>query len=198
MHIIGLTGGIACGKSSVSDILAFYGATIIDIDQIAHNLSKPGKKIFNVYLSHFGERILSENGTLNRRAIADIIYNDPTERAWINETSHPILHTALIEEMEICFDYGVNFLVLEIPLLFEAGWDDLADENWVVILNHQLQVKRLMRRDRLSRTKAELRIGAQMSQDERIARADVVIDNSEMREVTRDRIAALLSKRNLI
>lgn len=198
MHIIGLTGGIACGKSSVSDILAFYGATIIDIDQIAHKLSEPGEKIFNVYLSHFGERILSENGTLDRRSIADIIYKNPSERAWINETAHPILHTSLIEEIEICFDYGVRFLVMEIPLLFEAGWDDLADENWVVILKRQLQIKRLMRRDKLSRDEAKLRIDAQMSQDERVARADVVINNSEMREVTRDRIAALLSKRNLI
>ena len=198
MHIIGLTGGIACGKSSVSDILAFYGATVIDIDQIAHKLSEPDEKIFNAYISHFGERILSEDGTLDRRSIADIIYNDPNERAWINETSHPILHTALIEEIEICFDYGVNFLVLEIPLLFEAGWEDLSDENWVVILKRQLQIKRLMRRDKLSRDEAKLRIDAQMSQDERVARADVVIDNSEMREVTRDRIATLLSKRNLI
>ena len=198
MHIIGLTGGIACGKSSVSDILAFYGATVIDIDQIAHKLSEPDEKIFNAYISHFGERILSEDGTLDRRSIADIIYNDPNERAWINETSHPILHTALIEEIEICFDYGVNFLVLEIPLLFEAGWEDLSDENWVVILKRQLQIKRLMRRDKLSRDEAILRIDAQMSQEDRIARADVVINNSEMREVTRDRIAALLSKRNLI
>ncbi len=198
MHIIGLTGGIACGKSSVSDILAFYGATVIDIDQIAHKLSEPDEKIFNAYISHFGERILSEDGTLDRRSIADIIYNDPNERAWINETSHPILHTALIEEIEICFDYGVNFLVLEIPLLFEAGWEDLSDENWVVILKRQLQIKRLMRRDKLSRDEAKLRIDAQMSQEDRIARADVVINNSEMREVTRDRIAALLSKRNLI
>lgn len=198
MHIIGLTGGIACGKSSVARILEYYGAETIDIDVLAHDLSKPGEKLFNAYVSHFGKKILQTDGTLDRRAIGEIIFNDENERRWINETSHPILHTALIESMEDFFLQGTRLLVLEIPLLFEAGWEDLADENWVVILMRKFQIKRLMRRDNLKRGQAIARIASQMSEAERIARADVVIDNSEMRFVTRDRIADLLSKRNLL
>lgn len=198
MHIIGLTGGIACGKSAISETLEYYGAEVIDVDKLAHELSNPGEKIFQAYLSHFGKSILQEDGTLNRRQIGEIVFNNPAELQWINETTHPILHTALIERIEDFFKQGTRLLVLEIPLLFEAGWDDLADENWVVILKRQIQIKRLMRRDNLNRAQARARIDAQMSQADRIARADVVIDNSEMRFVTRDRIANLLAKRNLL
>ena len=177
MYIIGLTGGIACGKSSVAELLKKLGAKIFDIDRVTHELLKPGGELYDVYVRHFHRRILKENGEINRDIIAGIIFNNYKERRWINSVAHPILLNRTRDFLVECANNGEFLVVLEIPLLFEVGWEFLVDEVWAVYVSRSKQMWRLMQRDKVDWEDAELRINAQMSSEEIASRADVVINN---------------------
>ena len=161
MYIIGLTGGIACGKSSVAELLKKLGAKIFDIDRVTHELLKPGGELYDVYVRHFHRRILKENGEINRDIIAGIIFNNYKERRWINSVAHPILLNRTRDFLVECANNG-EFLV---------------DEVWAVYVSRSKQMWRLMQRDKVDWEDAELRINAQMSSEEIASRADVVINN---------------------
>ena len=184
MKIIGLTGGIACGKSTVSAYLKQKGAYIIDGDAIAKELSVPGKSIWKAYVEHFGDKILNSDKTLNRRLIGQIVFTDESEKAWMNNTMHPLIKQAIIEKIEKYKQNKVKVVVLDIPLLYEANWDKFADEVWVVKIDEQLQIKRIQNRDNLTKEEAISRIKAQMPVIEKAKRADVVIDSSNTPEIT--------------
>lgn len=184
MNIIGLTGGIACGKSTVSKILRSLGAKVIDADAVAHALSQPKQPLYDAYVARFGAEILTAQGTLDRAAIGRIIFKDPNVRAEIDAFAHPLIQAAVEQQMQaVCRNAPV--IVLDVPLLFEAGWEVLTDEIWVVSLSEAAQLMRLMERDpAMTEEEARARIAAQMPLSEKRARADVVIDNSGTKEET--------------
>ena len=178
MHVIGLTGGIACGKSAVSNALREAGACVLDADRLAHELAAPGGMLFQAYVEHFGRGVLREDGTLDRRAIGEIVFRNPGEREWIDRTSHPMLLDEVKRRLCTCEKRGHRVVILDVPLLFEAGWNVLCDEIWVVSLSMEIQLDRLMKRDNLTAEQAKARIASQMSLEEKCSRGDVVLDNS--------------------
>ena len=198
MKIIGLTGGIACGKSTVSTELRARGAAIIDADALAHELSQPHQPLFNAYVQRFGREIVTENGTLDRAAIARRVFADPAVRAEVDAIAHPLIRMAAEERLRAARDENKRAAVLDVPLLFEAGWDALADETWVVALPREEQLARLLARDKaMDAGEARARIAAQMPLAEKCARADVVIDNSGTVEEIREYIGKLWKERIL-
>ena len=198
MKIIGLTGGIACGKSTVSKALRALGAAIIDADALAHRLSRPNQPLFNAYVARFGQEIVTADGTLDRSALARLVFADPAVRAEVDAIAHPLIRTAAEECLRAAEREQKRAAVLDVPLLFEAGWDALADEVWVVALPPEEQLMRLLARDRtMSAGEAQARIAAQMPLAEKCARADVVIDNSRTKEETRKYIEKLWKERIL-
>lgn len=198
MKIIGLTGGIACGKSTVSTELRAHGAAIIDADALAHELSQPHQPIYNAYVERFGSEIVAADGTLDRAAIARRVFADPAVRAEVEAIAHPIIRRAAEERLRAARDENKRAAVLDVPLLFEAGWDALADETWVVALPREEQLARLLARDKaMDAGEARARIAAQMPLAEKCARADVVIDNSGTVEEIREYIGKLWKERIL-
>ena len=194
MYIIGLTGGIACGKSSVANIFRRYGAKTFDVDKVTHNLLQCGGELYNDYVKHFGDIILDEEGQINRKIIADIIFTDEDERLWVNSVAHPVILNRTRDFLVECMENGESLVVLEIPLLFEAGWEFLVDEIWAVYINIGKQRWRLRQRDGLTRVQAEIKINAQMSAKEIADRADVVINNSKPGPKVRKQINKLIEK----
>ena len=193
LYIIGLTGGIACGKSSVAWRLRKFGATTFDVDEMTRWLSLPGGVLFEIYVRHFGEKIVTADGVLDKKIIGEIIFNNPDEREWINSVAHPILLNCTRDFLVECNSAGTRLVVLEVPLLFEAGWEILCDEVWAVRVKRRTQVGRLMARDKLTAEQALARINSQMSTEEICSRADVVITNEgkvgkQIKAALRDRI----------
>ena len=198
MKIIGLTGGIACGKSTVSTELRALGAAIIDADALAHELSQPHRAIYNAYVERFGREIVAADGTLDRAAIARRVFADPAVRAEVDAITHPLIRMAAEERLRAARDENKRAAVLDVPLLFEAGWDALADETWVVALPREEQLARLLARDTsMDEGEARARIAAQMPLAEKCARADVIIDNSGTKEEIREYIGKLWKERIL-
>ena len=188
MNIIGLTGGIACGKSTVSHILKTLGATILDADKMAHALMQPKQPLYRSYVAHWGDKILTSQGTLDRRAIGALVFGDAEERAWLDRTAHPILEAELQHRLAQLRNQRASVVVLDVPLLFESGWDRYADEIWVASIPEHLQVERLMARNHLTEAEARARIASQMPLAEKCARADVVLDNSNTREALAEQV----------
>lgn len=198
MKIIGLTGGIACGKSTVSTELRALGAAIIDADALAHELSQPHQPLYNAYVQRFGREIVTADGMLDRVAIARRVFADPAVRAEVDAIAHPLIRMAAEERLRAARDENKRAAVLDVPLLFEAGWDALADETWVVALPREEQLARLLARDTsMDEGEARARIAAQMPLAEKCARADVIIDNSGTKEEIREYIGKLWKERIL-
>lgn len=196
MYILGLTGGISCGKSAVADILRRrVGAITLDIDKVTRWLLEPSGELFDIYVRHFGEYIVTKEGELNRKLIGEIIFNHPDERKWINSVAHPMLLNQARNFLVECSEMGARLVVLEVPLLFEAGWEHLFDEIWAVYTKRQIQIRRLMFRDNLTKQQALARIDSQMSREEICSRADVVIRNVGGRRIVNQQIIAALHGR---
>lgn len=193
MYIIGLTGGISCGKSAVAETLRrYFNAITLDIDKITRWLTEPGGVLFEIYVRHFGERIITDAGELDRKLIGEIIFNNPDERKWINSVAHPILLNYVRDFLVECSQVGAGLVVVEVPLLFEAGWEHLFDETWAVYTPLNFQIQRLMARDKLTEQQALARIKAQMPVEELCARADVKIRNVGGYKKIRQRVRAAI------
>lgn len=195
MFIIGLTGGIACGKSAVSEELQKLGATTLDIDEITFELLLPYGELFGIYVQHFGRYVVGEDGFLNKRLVGEIIFNHPDERAWINSVAHPVLLNHVRDYLELCQAEGHELVVVEVPLLFEAGWEFLFDETWAIAVKSSQQIWRLIQRDKLSYQQALARVNAQMPIAEICRRADVVISNKKNRSSLRKQVREALKGR---
>ena len=186
MVIAGLTGGIATGKSTVSEILATAGAIVIDADQIARDLVKKEFPAWNKIVSHFGPNVLQPNGEINRSALGDIIFNDPDKKEILNRIVHPYVRKEQDMQLEkIKKNQPDAVVILDVPLLVEAGWDKGLSEVIVVYAPEHIQLKRLIQRDRLSEAEALSRIRSQMPIEEKKTRASIVIDNSGTKAMTR-------------
>jgi dephospho-CoA kinase len=176
MLLVGLTGGIASGKSTVSAMLAERGAEVIDADHIARQVVMPGTHAWHKIRDHFGPGVLFPDGTIDRQALADIVFSDPAKLTVLNEITHPEIFARIADRLEAHHDQDV-VVVLDAALLIEAGLADGAD---VVVVTHsprEIQVERLAAKGMGSRD-AEARISAQLAPEKRLARADIVIDNT--------------------
>lgn len=188
MYVIGLTGGIASGKSTVSKMLAELGAFILDADKIAHEVMEPQKLAWYDIIKHFGEDILLSDQTINRNKLGEKIFNNENARKNLEAIMHPRIKQSLFEKITCFAQHGGNCLVLDVPLLYEVGWQDMADEIWVVYVDQDVQVQRLMERNGLSLEQAMVRIKSQMDLVEKAKYAHVVIDNNRDLSNTRSQV----------
>ena len=186
MIVAGLTGGIGTGKSTVSAIFKEAGAVIIDADKIAREVVEKGRPAWQEIVKHFGGDILQSNGNIDRKGLADIIFNDPQQKVRLNRIVHPFVIAETERRLkEIERDRPDSVVILDAPLLIEAGMARDLAEIIVVYAPETIQQQRLMARDRLSATEARARIRAQMPIEKKKARATVLIDNSASPAVTR-------------
>ena len=175
--IIGITGGIASGKSTVTNFLRQQGFQVVDADAVVHQLQKPGGRLFKALVQHFGQEIILENGELNRSLLASLIFSNPEEREWSRITQGEIireelatLRDQLVQTKEIFF--------MDIPLLFEQDYASWFDETWLVYVDRDVQVERLMKRDQLSQNEAESRLAAQWPLEKKKDLASHILDNN--------------------
>ncbi len=176
MKIIGLTGGIGSGKSTASQFLAELGATIIDADKIGHETFKPETEAWREVVAAFGQQIVAANGTIDRKKLGTIVFSNPEARARLNQIMHPRIYEVVRAQLAEYQRQGVSVVVLEAPLLVEAGWTSLVDEVWVTTAAEDTVLKRLRERTGLSEAESRARIRAQLPAGKRIREADVVID----------------------
>lgn len=177
MRIIGLTGGIASGKSTIARMLEKLGASVIDADQLSREVVMPGSQALTEIAKAFGPSILNQDGTLNRAALGRIIFADPESRRLLEAITHPAIASLAKVRLDSLERKGVEVVVYMAPLLIEAGVSGRVDEIWVVYVDTETQVMRLMARDGISREEALLRTGSQMPMDEKRHFGKVVIDN---------------------
>lgn len=175
-RLIGLTGGIATGKTTVSRYLEeTYHLPILDADIYAREAVKPGSPILEAIFARYEEQIRLDDGTLNRKHLGEIIFNDPDEKLWLESQIHPYVRTCFESQIK---QLDQDIIVLVIPLLFEVNMTDLVTEIWVVSCSEQQQIKRVMDRDNLTQEQAIARIKNQLPLRQKVAAADVVLDNS--------------------
>lgn len=176
---IGLTGGIATGKTTVSQYLVTqYRLPILDADGFARDAVQPGSIILDQIQRRYGDAIIQADGSLHRAALGQVIFADANERQWLEAQIHPVVRSALVHALQQPELQQSNIVVLDIPLLFESQMTDLASEIWVVTCRPEQQLQRLMQRNGLSQTAAEARIASQWPLKQKVSQADVVIDNS--------------------
>ncbi|MDP2948648.1 MAG: dephospho-CoA kinase [Chloroflexota bacterium] len=186
MFVIGLTGGIGSGKSTVSDMLRAKGAAILYADQIGHEVYRPGTPAWEQVVAAFGRQVVAAEGQIDRRKLGQIVFGDPQARQRLNAITHPPMRQMMADRLEELRQQGAQVVVLEAALLIEAGWADLTDEVWVTVVSPQVAAQRSMERSGLSRDQAEARIASQLSNDERVQRAQAVIDTDcSLEEVAR-------------
>ncbi|MEH2163349.1 MAG: dephospho-CoA kinase [Nostoc sp.] len=180
-RIIGLTGGIATGKTTVTNYLAgAYKVPILDADIYAREAVSLGSPILGAIAGRYGEQILLPDGSLNRQRLGEIIFNRQDERNWIDNLIHPDVRDRFLRAIT---QSSLQTLVLVVPLLFEAGMTDLVTEIWVMRCSQEQQIQRLIQRNHLTREQAQARINSQLPIEEKVAHADVVLDNSSTLEV---------------
>jgi dephospho-CoA kinase len=199
MTVIGLTGGIASGKSTVAGFLQESGAQIIDADRLGHRVYEPGSAGFQKVVNAFGHDLVAKDGTIDRRLLGGKVFGAPDQMERLTDIVWPeIRKLAAAEITDLKKKDRNSVIVLEAAVLLEAGWQDLVDEIWVVTVKVATAVERLMARNGLSEEQAMARVQSQMTTKERLEHADFKIDNSETLEDLRrrvDRQWKLLQKR---
>ncbi|MFO0147962.1 MAG: dephospho-CoA kinase [Microcystis sp.] len=175
-RIIGLTGGIACGKSTVSNYLEnIYKIPVLDADIYAREAVEKGSAILERIFQRYGRKVKTEDNSLNRQQLGEIIFNNPEEKIWLESQIHPYVRECFKRHLE---QLEAPIVVFSIPLLFEAKLTHLVTEIWVIYCSFEQQIQRLMTRNNLTREQAIARINNQMPLAEKIALADIVLDNS--------------------
>lgn len=178
MFTIGLTGGIGSGKSTVAQWFAKHGVPVLDADKTVHRLLQADSSTISKLVHEFGPEILGENGEINRSKLGIRIFCEEDARKRLERIVHPRVVECMKDEQAAFRDTGAKFCVWDVPLLIEAGFEKFVDEVWVVWVPRDLQILRVLARDKLSLAEVEARIAAQGSLDEKRQQADVVIDNS--------------------
>ncbi|KUK10641.1 MAG: Dephospho-CoA kinase [Clostridia bacterium 41_269] len=191
MYVIGLTGGIASGKSLVSSILAELGAVVLDVDKVGHEIIKPNEPAYREIVEYFGRDILMDNGKIDRKKLGKMVFSDPKKLKVLNRITHYRIRERVREILEKYKNDGVTVVVVEAALLFEMEMHEMVDEVWVVWANKKQQIERLIKRDGLTEEEAEKRIAAQLPPEQKVLRADRVIYNSGDVEDTKRQVAAL-------
>ena len=197
--VIGLTGGILSGKSTISQLLRQHGAVIIDADKIGHDLYLPDTEAWKEVVSAFGDSILGTNNEIDRSKLSSIVFNDYQALKKLEEIMHPKMYKTIKEKILELQDNGVEIIVLEAAVLLEANWNSLVDTIWVTVAPENVIIQRLKNRVGLTEEQAKKRIGAQMSIEQRLQHADVVINTDcsiEEIEVTVEKLWRGLLKKS--
>ena len=193
VRIIGITGSIASGKSTVTEFLRQQGYKVIDADQVVHELQEPGERLYQALLSTFGSSILQEDGRLDRPKLGAMIFGDPELLAKSSQIQNQIIREELAGRRDLLAEKEDIFF-MDLPLLFELGYETWFDQVWLVDVTEETQLCRLMARNALSQEEAEKRIAAQLSLQEKRNRADVLIDNNGPLELTQEQLREALQK----
>ena len=189
--IIGITGGIASGKSTVTNFLRKKGFQVVDADRLVHQLQRHGGRLYQVLVQHFGQEIILENGELNRPLLASLIFSNPEEREWSKQTQGEIIREELAALRDQLAQTEAIFF-MDIPLLFEQDYANWFDETWLVYVDRDVQVERFMKRDHLSMEVAESRLAAQWSLEEKKKLASHILDNNGSRDQLVAQVVKLL------
>lgn len=192
-RIIGITGGIASGKSTVTEFLRQQGYQVIDADQVVHKLQEPGGRLYQALLSTFGSSILQEDGRLDRPKLGAMIFGNPELLEQSSQIQNQIIREELAGRRDLLAETEDIFF-MDLPLLFELQYEDWFEQIWLVDVTEETQLSRLMTRNSLSQEEAEKRIAAQLSLQEKRKRADVLIDNNGSLEETRQQLRDALQK----
>ncbi|MCY7771255.1 dephospho-CoA kinase [Bacillus haynesii] len=190
--VIGLTGGIASGKSTIAQMFQQCGITVVDADVIAKEAVEQGMPAYQKIAETFGQGVLLETGDIDRRKLGEIVFANEEKRMQLNAIVHPEVRKMMIKQRDEAIRAGERFVVLDIPLLYESGLEHLTDKVIVVWVPLELQLERLMKRNQLNEDEALNRIHAQHSLDEKKKRADAVIDNSGSLKDTEAQLHQLL------
>lgn len=191
---IGLTGGIACGKSTVSKMLHDLGARIIDADVIAREVVEPGQEAWQGILQRFGEGMLLDNNQINREKLGALVFTDTQARTDINNIVHPAVRKRMNQLAELAEEEGIPLIVLDIPLLFESGLQHMVDQIIVVYCPAAIQLDRLMKRNGFTKEEALHRIESQWPIEKKKGLGDYVIDNSGNFTETKNQVESLVKK----
>ncbi|MCL1078766.1 dephospho-CoA kinase [Parashewanella spongiae] len=179
--IVGLTGGIGSGKTTVANLFAEQGIDLIDADIVAREVVEPGSEGLAAIVEHFGEHVLQSDGQLDRSALRECIFSQPKQRLWLNECLHPLIRKRMLELIK---QSTSAYAVLVVPLLFENGLDSLVDRTLVVDISPELQIKRTQDRDGVDKGQIENIIRSQMPRQQRLDKTDDIIDNQgEIQEI---------------
>jgi dephospho-CoA kinase len=184
MKVIGLTGGIASGKSFVASVLESCGAVIIDADLLAREVVAPGEPAYQAIVEAFGKRMVRSDGSLDRTALGRLVFADAAARKILEEITHPRIAKRAAQRIERERVRGTPVLFYMVPLLIEANLASIVDEIWLVFVDRAVQLERLVTRDAIPREEALRKMSAQMPLNEKTAYADVIIDNSGLPEET--------------
>jgi dephospho-CoA kinase len=190
--VIGLTGGIASGKTTVATILQELGAAVLDADEVAKKIVQKGKPAYKEIIKTFGRKVLTSDGDLNRKLLGKIVFNDEEKRKKLESIIHPRVKEYFLEEIQRIKEKDPQkIIVLDVPLLLESGMETLVDEVWVVAVSEELQIKRIELRDRIGRQEALKRIKAQMPLKEKLKYADRIINAEGTLEDTKRQVVSL-------
>ena len=189
--IIGITGGIASGKSTVTNYLRQKGVEVVDADAVVHQLQKTGGRLFQILVEHFGVKILLEDEELNRPLLASLIFNNSDEREWSKETQGKIIREEL-GSLRDKLAQTEDVFFMDIPLLFEQDYAAWFDETWLVYVSPDVQLERLMKRNHLSKESAEARLASQWSLEEKKKLANHLLDNNGSRDQLLSQVETLL------
>ena len=195
MLSIGLTGGIGTGKSLVSNLLNDLGATVVNADLLGHEAYLPGTVGFDMVVDSFGDQIVGDDGTVDRKKLGPIVFSSPQNMAKLNAIMHPLIRNTIQAQLEEYSSNGTDVVVVEAAVLIEANWVDLFDEVWVVTSDKETVIERLKARNSLSREDAIIRIDSQMSTEERIDHSDVVISNDKTIDELTDNVEKIWNTR---
>ena len=179
MKVICLTGGLASGKSTAATFLAEKGANIVDADRLGHRVYDPGTQAFRKVIETFGEKVVAEDSHIDRKLLGSIVFGQPGQLKKLTDIVWPEIRRLVeleIAGLEAIYPDGI--VVLEAAVLFEAGWEDIGDEIWVVVVDRETAIERSIDRDGNDRKAVESRLDAQIENDERISKSDVVIENN--------------------
>ncbi|MDN5348264.1 MAG: dephospho-CoA kinase [Clostridia bacterium] len=191
MLVIGLTGGIASGKSTVAAMLRELGALVIDADQVAREIVAPGQPAWQEIRERFGPGIIKPDGEIDRRALGERVFSDPEALAELNRITHPRIRQRIAAKVEELKQKGTTkILVIEAPLLIETGMQVGVDEIWLTVAPEEVRLQRIKERDNLSEEAARRRLAAQMPQEEKLRYATRVIDTGGSLAATREQVLA--------
>lgn len=193
MIVIGLTGGMGSGKSTVAAMLREKGAQVIEADQVGHEVYRPDSEGFREVVEAFGQGVVGPDGAIDRSRLARIAFSDVEALRRLNAITHPRIKAALAQRLEELRRAGTTVAVVEAALLIEAGWAELVDQVWLTVVSEELAVERVMAGSGLSRPQVEARLRAQLGDEERRKYAQVVIDNSGILEELWRRVDELWS-----
>lgn len=191
MLIIGLTGGIGTGKSEVSHILRDLGAVVIESDKVAHQSYEPGAKAHGLIVNQFGEDVLDGSGFIDRKTLGEIVFSDPARRLDLEKIVWPATRELTLALLKKETERGTEVVVVEVPKLFESGWDKVADVVWTVEAPLSVVSQRVKRRSGMSKSDTRARVAAQLTRQDRVARADIAIENGATLEDLRNQISKL-------